>query len=131
MYATAAEWAEVAASETINARKDWSGDHAGVSFGPSEYVTSHWRDEADSEGGRWAEMVRMGRAMTSDAVLLNPANHCFRENSTTDLCASCGVRYSAHTGCDCDDLTPSERAYGLPDIFSRIDATVYIPRTDG
>jgi hypothetical protein len=33
---------------------------------------------------------------------LDPARHCFREDSPTNRCRDCGYAAEAHTGCDCE-----------------------------
>ena len=32
----------------------------------------------------------------------SPADHCFREESASDLCDLCGHAAGEHTGCDCE-----------------------------
>lgn len=39
--------------------------------------------------------------VTAVALTTDPLLHCFREDSPTNVCRSCGARPEAHEGCDC------------------------------
>jgi len=39
---------------------------------------------------------------TLDTVILDPAKHCFREDSPTTACRDCGQTAEKHSGCDCE-----------------------------
>ena len=34
-------------------------------------------------------------------ITMDPTRHCFREESATEACDSCGQAATVHTGCDC------------------------------